>query len=210
MIKYLGHEKGNLPQQDTAELFNHLFTATVQYSTVPSNSKHQIAKLLPQVSDDQIFFYEIKDIKKEQNKEQKPSTGPVTRSRSRNVRARPYPSTHQPTAPGSPEDTVPWSLEDIAPGSTRDTAPGSTRDTTPGSTRDTAPGSTRDTTPGSTRDTAPGSPEDTAPWFPEDIAPESPGECFSQNFDSSGSRVPQIQSLQNGSTKIWIISSDET
>ena len=35
-------------------------------------------------------------------------------------------------------------------------------------------------------------------------------ESFSQNFDFAGSSVPQIQSLQNCSTKIWIISSDET
>ena len=40
-------------------------------------------------------------------------------------------------------------------------------------------------------------------------APGSPGESFCQNFDSAGSSVPQIQSLQNCS-QIWIISSDET
>ena len=126
MIKYLGRKEDNLPLEHTAQHFECRFKATV--TNLNSNSKTQIDKLLKQVW----------DIINEQNEEQKPSSGPVTRSRSRRVRTGPYPSTHELTAPGSP------------------------------------------------------------------------GESFSQNFDSAGSSVPQIQSLQNCSTQIWIISSDET
>jgi len=126
LIKYLGRKEDNLPLEHTAQHFECRFKAKV--TNLNSNSKTQIDKLLKQVW----------DIINEQNEEQKPSSGPVTRSRSRRVRTSPYPSTHELTAPGSP------------------------------------------------------------------------GESFSQNFDSAGSSVPQIQSLQNCSTQIWIISSDET
>ena len=152
MLKCLGREEDDLPQEHTAQHFKYHFTASVRNLNL--NSKTKITKLFPQVAEDQIFFFdtnatekietdslnseEVWDINNEQNEEQSPSSGPVTRSRSRRVRTRPYPSTHQPTAPGSP------------------------------------------------------------------------GESFSENFDSAGSRVPQIQSLQNCSTQIWIISSDET
>ena len=144
MIKCLGPEEDNLPLEHTAQHFKYLFTASVLNLNL--NSKTKIAKLISQVAEDQIFFLdtdslnseEVWDINNEQNEERNPSSGPITRSRSRRVRSRPYPSTHQLTAPGSP------------------------------------------------------------------------GESFSQNFDFAGSSVPQIQSLQNCSTKIWIISSDET